>query len=134
MTYMGGVWLADGPCYVVRATGGGENILRAGRLLDAIRGGMAVPNGPVWLSQASYDALTTTDRASLKQRGVRDIRVIPTTLGGDGNGFPAVQEDNGAIILSGQGVAMAVDADHAVRVRHLPPPSIEGTAEKLDRE
>lgn len=75
----------DGPYFLLRTTGVGENVVRDGDLVDAILSErFPHPQGPMWLSQARLDRLTKLERKQLKALGVKDIRAIPTTtIGGE---------------------------------------------------
>lgn len=79
--YMADVWLPEGRCYVLRRTGGGENVLRHGDLIeDILEGRIWPPVGPVWLSAARRAALSAEDEEQLLARGVTAVRVIEETV------------------------------------------------------
>ena len=77
MTYLKGAWLADGPCYVIRATGVGENIVRSGDVVaDILSGQLVPPHGPLWLDQRKIDGLTRAQVKAIRKAGVTDIVAI----------------------------------------------------------
>lgn len=82
LSYMADVWLPEGPCYVLRRTGVGENVLRAGDLIeDILQGRIWPPAGPVWLSAARRARLSDEDVEQLLARGVTAVLVIEETVG-----------------------------------------------------
>lgn len=79
--YMADVWLPEGRCYVLRRTGGGENVLRAGDVIEEIlQGRIWPPEGPVWVSAQRRAQLTEEEVAQLLARGVTGVLVIPETV------------------------------------------------------
>ncbi len=81
INYMANVWLPEGRCYVIRRTGGGENVLRAGDVIEEIlRGTLWPPEGPVWVSAQRRAQLTEEEIEQLLARGVTAVNVIPETV------------------------------------------------------
>lgn len=81
INYMADVWLPEGRCYVIRRTGGGENVLRAGDIIEEIlQGRVWPPEGPVWVSAKRRAQLTEEEVEQLLARGVTGVLVIPETV------------------------------------------------------
>lgn len=91
--YMRRAWIDDGPLYLIRVGGGGENIVKNGDLIAlVIAGEIQHPAGVMMVSQEKLDSLTPSVRKALKKLKV-EVRAIPVEVhyGKMAPGFPETE-------------------------------------------